>query len=162
MERKEIILRLWDSAYNIEGWYPPLELSIKDLSHEQALWKPEGRAAHSIWQLLNHITFYKARFLARLLEKPFKEPVKTNEESFEWGLGASHKEWQARLDQMANIQRDVRKHVSQLNDRDLDKPCPEESIGAQLLSLVTHDGYHTGQIMYVRKLQGSWPEERDS
>lgn len=162
MERKEIILHLWDNAYNVEGWYPPLELSLNGLSHEQALWKPEGTAAHSIWQLLNHLTYYKARFLARLLEKPFEEPVETNEQSFEWGLGTSHEEWQTRLDLLANTQRGIRNHISQLKDKDLDTPRPKEPIGAQLLSLIQHDGYHTGQIMYIRKLQGSWPEERES
>ena len=35
-----------------------------------------------------------------------------------------------------------------------------QSVGRWVNSLVLHDAYHTGQIMFIRKLQGSWPSRR--
>lgn len=32
--------------------------------------------------------------------------------------------------------------------------------GEEVMSLILHDAYHTGQIVLVRKLQGSWPGTR--
>ncbi|MGE7057310.1 DinB family protein, partial [Paenibacillus glucanolyticus] len=40
---------------------------------------------------------------------------------------------------------------------------PEEEITEspqRIASLITHDAYHTGQIIFLRKLQGSWPAKR--
>jgi uncharacterized damage-inducible protein DinB len=41
---------------------------------------------------------------------------------------------------------------------------PDEKLAlkAPLVSHIsTHNAYHTGQIVYVRKLQGSWNPEKD-
>lgn len=162
MQRKEIILHLWDTSYTIEGWYPPLDLSLRDLDYQQALWRPQGKSSHSIWQLVNHLTIYKVRFLARIQNRSFDETITTNEQTFEWGIGNSEEKWKARLLLLESTQRDIRSYIAGLEDSAFDKPCPKETIGEQLLSLIPHDSYHTGQIMYIRKLQGSWPEQRNS
>jgi hypothetical protein len=35
-----------------------------------------------------------------------------------------------------------------------------EPIGLTLTSIILHDAYHIGQIIQIRKLQGSWPANR--
>ena len=38
MQRKEILIHGWDFAYDVEGWYPPLKASLKDVDFKQAQW----------------------------------------------------------------------------------------------------------------------------
>lgn len=159
MNRKHIILHLWDSAYDIEGWHPPLKDALEDLHHAAALWRPQDDA-HNVWELLNHLICYKDRFLCRLERRAFDPAITDNDETFQRGMGSTEEEWQARMTHLSNVQRIIREKISALTEEDLDIPLPDAPIGGQILSLASHDSYHTGQIMYVRKLQRSWPNSR--
>lgn len=159
MNRKDIILHLWDTAYDIEGWYPPLKHALNELHHDAALWRAD-QAAHNIWELLNHLICYKDRFICRLDGKAFAPAITDNEETFQRGIGATEAAWQQRVVHLGSIQDRIRDRILRLSDAELDKPLPEEPLGGQLLSLISHDSYHTGQIMFIRKLQGSWPGKR--
>lgn len=159
MNRKEIILHLWDTAYDTEGWHPPLKDALQDLDHAAALWRPTAEA-HNIWELLNHLITYKDRLICRLEGRVFDPSITDNEETFQRGIGKTENEWQARVVHLAEIQGTIRQKVMALSEADLDKPLPDAPVGGQLLSLTSHDSYHTGQIMFLRKLQGTWPNTR--
>lgn len=160
MNRKEIILHLWDTTYDIEGWHPPLKDAVDGLDHRGALWRPH-KDAHNIWELLNHLICYKDRFLCRLEEKEFEPEITDNEQTFQRGIGSTEEEWQTRITHLAHIQSVIRNKVASIADPGLDQPLPDAPILNQLLSLASHDSYHTGQIMFLRKLQGSWPQQRE-
>jgi len=160
MNRKQIALHLWDTAYDVEGWHPPLKDALHSLSSEQALWRPDA-ASHNIWELLNHIICYKDRFLCRLEGRTFDPAITDNEQTFLRGLGSTEEEWQQRLSHLAKLQGAVRNRIADLSDADFDNPLPDAPVGAQVLSLASHDSYHTGQIMLIRKLQLSWPQTRE-
>lgn len=160
MNRKGIILHLWDSTYDVEGWHPPLKDALHDLHHAGALWRPHDEA-HNIWELLNHLICYKDRFLCRLEGKTFDPEITDNEKTFQRGIGTTEQEWQDRIFHLTQVQTAIRQLVSALMDADLDKPLPDAPIGGQLLSLASHDSYHTGQIILLRKLQRSWPDTRE-
>lgn len=160
MNRKDIVLHLWDTTYDVEGWHPPLKDALENLDHEGALWRPH-KDAHNIWELLNHLICYKDRFICRLEDKSFEPDITDNEQTFQRGIGTTEEEWQGRVSHLAHIQTVIRDKVSALSDTDLDKPLPDAPIGGQMLSLASHDSYHTGQIMFLRKLQGLWPQKRD-
>ena len=98
MNMKELPLQNWDYAMGQEDWYPPILPALKDVTVEQALWKPEGQAANSIWENVRHLLYYKRRLLARLKERRFlmKESAMTRRFSFmtqvrgmEYGPGAT-------------------------------------------------------------------------
>ncbi|EKN66925.1 hypothetical protein BABA_13592 [Neobacillus bataviensis LMG 21833] len=36
----------------------------------------------------------------------------------------------------------------------------QNSLERKLLDIMLHDAYHTGQIIQLRKIQGSWPSVR--
>ncbi|MEJ1240843.1 DinB family protein [Chryseolinea sp. T2] len=160
MNRKAIILHLWDTSYDVEGWHPPLKDALENMHAEGALWRPH-QDAHNVWELLNHLICYKDRFVSRLEGIVFEPAITDNEQTFQRGIGTTESEWQARLSHLAYIQAVIREKVLTFSDADLDKPLPEAPIGGQLLSLASHDSYHTGQIMFLRKLQGLWPQKRD-
>jgi uncharacterized damage-inducible protein DinB len=160
MNRKEIALHLWDTAYDVEGWHPPLKDALHNVSSEQALWRADT-AAHSIWELLNHIICYKDRFICRLEGRTFDPAITNNEQTFMRGLGSTQEEWRERVSHLAKVQGAIRSKIADLSDAEFDKPLPDVPVGTQVLSLASHDSYHTGQIMFIRKLQLSWPQTRD-
>lgn len=82
MNMKELLLQNWDYAMGQEDWYPPILPALKDVTVEQALWKPEGQAANSIWENVQHLLYYKQRLLARLEGTPLPNEGIGNDETF--------------------------------------------------------------------------------
>ena len=161
MQRKEILVHGWDFAYDVEGWYPPLKAALKDVDFEHALWKAEGKSSHTIAELVSHLLYYKKRFLFRLERKSWPSTINTNDDTFRTTEYSSSETWGAALKELDVLQKDIRTNLEKLKDNDLDSPLPDAPIGGQVLSLFMHDAYHTGQIVQLRKLYGSWPETRE-
>ena len=154
--RKAIILKCWATAYDHEGWYPPLKDALAGLSAEEALHKTSPRA-HSVRELVNHIIYYKDRFLHRQEGKEFTPEYNTNDETFTEVLKDHEGEsWDAQLKRLDAVHKGIGERIANLTESDLDKPAPVEPIGAQVLNLAFHDAYHTGQIVLLRKLDGRW------
>ncbi len=160
MDRKAIILHSWDATYDQEGWYPPLKMALEGIQAEQAAWKP-SKEIHSIWELVNHLFFYKNRFLHRLENRPFLSSIQTNHETFLLEGNATETAWNARVNELGETHRQIRQKLQQLADADLDTFLENAPIGGQAMSLILHDAYHTGQILFLRKLQHTWPEQRE-
>lgn len=150
MNRKDILLNGWTTAYDTEGWYPPLKDALSGLTDEQADWKPD-EGAHSIRELVAHLLFYKDRFLHRLEQRDWNASAETNDDTF-----AVSRSWNEQRMDMARVHGRIHEIITTLPDSSLDQALPEEATGAQVFSLIQHDAYHTGQIVFIRKLQGSW------
>jgi hypothetical protein len=45
---------------------PPISEALKNLTSAQACWQPEGKAANTIWENVNHLLTFKERLLSRL------------------------------------------------------------------------------------------------
>jgi uncharacterized damage-inducible protein DinB len=93
--------------------------------------------------------FWNENALARLRgEKPASPG--NNEETFN-DFDAAH--WDQIVQRLDRVMKDLEAVVEKM---------PEEKLAlkAPLISHIsTHNAYHTGQILYVRKLQGSWNPE---
>lgn len=161
MHRKDIFVRGWDYAYDIEDWYPPLNEALKDVDAEQALWKAPGNASHTISELVIHLLYYKKRFLFRLERKDWPSTISSNDDTFLASVWPEQVSWEQLVRDLASVHKQIREKLITLADGDLDSKLPENPIGRQLLSLIMHDAYHTGQIILIRKLYGSWPEVRN-
>jgi hypothetical protein len=48
-----------EHTYSQDDWYSPLNLVLKDLTFEQALWKPQNKEINSIWEITSHLLYYK-------------------------------------------------------------------------------------------------------
>lgn len=66
LKRIELILNLLDSTFDKESWYAPFRDAIAGLTAEQAAWKPSGEATKTIWENVNHLTYYKERLTVNL------------------------------------------------------------------------------------------------
>ena len=152
---KEVLLRSWDYAMDQEDWSPPLADALKGVTAEQARWKPQGEAGNSIWENVQHLTYYKERLLRRLKGLPKQPNLASNTDTFT--VTESREEaWAGAVEKLKSIHAELRGYLQALED----DGGPEDSPADELMSLAVHDAYHTGQIVLVRKLQGSWPRKR--
>jgi hypothetical protein len=160
MNKMELLLHEWDFCHDKEDWFPPLAQALEGVTAEQAKWRPEGEAANTIWETVRHLIFYKERLLNRLRgEEPQYPEGLTNDDTF-----ASTQEeegaWQETAAHLAKVHHSIREVLAGLKEDDFERANPKTPLGLQVTSLIMHDAYHTGQIVLVRKLQGSWPSSR--
>lgn len=153
MNRKDVLLRIWDIANQTESWYAPVQKALENVDAAQAVWKPEDLAEfNSIQEITHHLLYYKARFLSRLTHSDF-EHLADNEATFVAGLSMG---WKEVREELQKTNSEIMEYLLTLQDADLDRLQPKEAIGLQVMDLATHDAYHAGQIVLIRKLQGAW------
>ncbi|MGI8891555.1 MAG: DinB family protein [Chthoniobacterales bacterium] len=153
---RSLLLEELHSTHDKAEWFTPVNKAVAGLTAEQAKWVPKNakggldpKANHSVGMLANHLVFWNENALARLRGESPSAPG-SNDETFNDFDAAHWDEIVQRLDKvMLNLEAEVEK-------------MPEEKLAkaAQTIShICTHNAYHTGQILYVRKLQGSWNPE---
>jgi uncharacterized damage-inducible protein DinB len=160
MNKIDLLLREWDFCYDKEDWYPPLAHVLRGVTAAQASWRPAGEAANTIWENVNHLTFYKERFLKRLKGEESEYPQGIGNDDTFVAKQQDEKAWQESVARLEAVHREIREVLAGLKEEDFDRPIPKNTIGLWASSLVMHDAYHTGQIVLIRKLQGSWPSRR--
>ncbi|MFG0214006.1 DinB family protein [Brevibacillus porteri] len=161
MNRKDLLLHGWECTYDKEDWYPPLKEALSGVSAAEASWRPVGEAANTIWENVSHLLYYKERLLHRLLGTEFSGSAETNDDTFIPSGGPDDEDaWQATLLRTESVHRHIHEKLSLLTDEDLNQTATYTPIYQTVMSLVLHDAFHTGQIVQIRKLQGSWPARR--
>lgn len=161
MNRVEILLHEWECTYDKEDWYPPLKDALAGLTAAQASWRPQGEAANTIWENVSHLLYYKERLLHRLQSTEHAGSAETNDDTFAPSGGPEDEEaWQTAVQRMGDVHRRIHEHLVSLPNDAFDQIVPGKPVGLSVISLVLHDAFHTGQIVQIRKLQGSWPARR--
>jgi uncharacterized damage-inducible protein DinB len=153
MNRKDVLIQAWQIANEKESWFAPVRKALENVDVAQASWKPEGiEGFNSIQEITHHLLYYKSRFLSRLTGSEF-ESVTDNEATF---VTSSSRNWEEIRDTLFDTNTQILEYLLTLYDSDLDALKPKAAIGQQVLDLATHDTYHAGQIVLIRKLQGKW------
>jgi uncharacterized damage-inducible protein DinB len=151
---RTILLSQLHSTHDKAEWFVPINTAVAGLTPEQAKWiptnaagKPDPNAGHSVGMLTYHLLFWNLNALAKLKgEKPAPVPS-NNDETFNDYDAAS---WTRTVHDLDGVMTSLEQLVEQADDAALSKMAPAIS------HVSTHNAYHTGQILYVRKLQGSW------
>jgi uncharacterized damage-inducible protein DinB len=156
LKRVDLLLSLLDSTYDQESWYAPFREAIEGLTAEQATWKPSGKATKTIWENVNHLTYYKERLAANLEGREWTHPLDGDETFHLTHPSSDDQEWKKLVERSETAQRKLRQALSSISDKELD----QQSLEKKLLDIMLHDAYHTGQIIQLRKMQGSWPSQR--
>lgn len=153
--RIDLLLTEHDYGWNKESWFSPLADALENVTAAEAAWKPP-HAGNTIWQTVNHLNYYNERLLSQLTGAPGNPGVSTNEETFgEPGDPEDHTGWRETAERTHRIEENLREAIAKLNESDL-----EDSFIESLAAQIMHDVHHTGQIILIRKMQGSWPAER--
>jgi uncharacterized damage-inducible protein DinB len=153
---KKILLEQFNKCYDEDGWFVALRNTLNGLTAEQAAWKPNG-TENSIWETLEHLTFYNYAYTERFKGIDYKYPTDNNDETFV--SGSSDEEWQAAVERLDAVMKEWRELIAAASEEKFETPVSEtnQASWATLISNVNaHNAYHAGQILLIRKLQGSW------
>jgi uncharacterized damage-inducible protein DinB len=143
---RDVLLAELRSTHNSEEWFVPANIAVKGLTPEQAKWTG-GKGNHSVGQLAYHLVFWNQQSLSRLRgEKPAKFSG-NNDETFN---NFDSKTWNDTVQQLDQVLTDIEKWVEGADETKL------KEAAQTLTHISTHNAYHIGQIIYVRKEQGSW------
>ncbi len=147
---RSILLHELHSTHNQADWFVPISVAVDGLSAEQASWQPPS-GGHSAGQLTYHLLFWNRRNLERLKAESQEKFSGNNDETF---VKFDDKQWNDTVKQLDQVMTDLEKLVESADDKKL------SSIATTIANISTHNAYHVGQIVYVRKLQGSWNPDK--
>ncbi len=150
MSETERIADQLHRAYHGGAWHgPALRQLLGGLSAKQAVARPL-RGAHTIWELVLHITAWKRAVLRRMQGKALSlSPA----ENFPLMPKATTANWKRTLDGLRAAQNDLHRAISALPRSRLKKIVPGKRYSLYFLlhGLVQHDLYHAGQIALLKK-----------
>lgn len=162
-DRIGLLLQQKDHTWDKEDWFVPLAAALDGVGAAEAAWRPPG-GGNTIWQTVNHVNYYNERVLSRLTGSPSGPSAENNDTTFgDPGDPRDTAGWQAALERTRHVAEGLRQALSERTDADLDQPRAASNstpLGELLAAWVMHDAYHTGQIVLIRKQQGSWPARR--
>lgn len=155
MTTKELFLDQYSACYDVENWFVPLTRAIDGLTMEQATWN-DGDSSHSILQLVHHLIFWNERYLLRFKELPLTEMEKSEEDlTFEIDIT----NWDSTLQKLNEVFSGLRDAFRNASEEKLQSSPFKDSADpwySVIANINIHNAYHIGQIVYIRKLQGSW------
>lgn len=157
MTTKEILLEQFTACYDENGWFVALKNAIKNVTAEEAIWKPEN-ADNSIWETLSHLNFYNEAYLKRFKGIDYEYGVSSNDETFSSADNVSEEAWGAEVERFVSVMNEWRSLLESADESRLAQPVPKkESPWSSLIAHINaHNAYHGGQIVLLRKLQSSW------
>ncbi|AFL87388.1 hypothetical protein Terro_1067 [Terriglobus roseus DSM 18391] len=151
---RSILLEQLRSTHNKAEWFTPMNAAVAGMTPEQARWIPQNAAGkvdpennHSVGMLAAHLVFWNER---SLLEVKGEKPAAfggNNDETFN---NFDAKRWTDIVARLDRVMTGFEQWTEKATDAQL------QAAATRLAHVGTHNAYHTGQILYVRKLQGSW------
>jgi uncharacterized damage-inducible protein DinB len=141
---RSILLEQLKTTHTQEDWFVPANVAVQGLAAEQA---SDGKENHSIGQLTAHLVFWNRQNLAKFNGEPPEKYSGNNNETFET---FDAKNWTAIVRDLDEVMTAWEKAVEAADDAKL------ASWASTISHISTHNAYHIGQILYIRKQQGSW------
>ena len=147
---KAFLLEQLRSTHKTKGtWFVDTTTAVSGLTPEQASWR-DAKGNHSVGQLLYHLAFWN-RFTLESLKGDKKKFTGSNEETFDT---FDAKKWDEIQQQFDSVMTELESLVENADDVQLEK------MAKTILNIAAHNAYHTGEIVYVRKEQGSWDPKK--
>lgn len=147
---RSILLEQFRQTWVDQDWYVPVMKSLEGVSAKQARWKPAD-SSHSIGELAYHIWYWNKESLDKfngIKPAPFSG---NNNETF---TSFTEDTWAKTVQQLNDVMSAWATAIKTADDAKL------KSWYSIIAHINTHTAYHTGQIMYVRKLQGVWDSKK--
>ena len=156
LDQKDLLLYALDSTFDKESWYAPLKNAIEGITAEQANWRPTGEATKTIWENVNHLIYYKERLVANMEGRNWTQNLDGDETFNLTEQLNEEKAWKKVVERAENAHHSLRQLLTLISVEELNR----NSLDGKLMDILLHDTYHTGQIIQIRKMQGSWPSHR--
>ena len=158
---KEHLAEKFTACYDKNTWFVALNNTLEGVTANEALWKPE-RSDNSIWETVSHLNYYNFAYVERFKGIDYQYPADDNDATFTAGE-ATAEAWNAETARLDAILTEFRDLIANAEETKFDEPVSEtnKASWATLISNINaHNAYHAGQILLLRKLQGSWDRSK--
>ncbi|MGN7760586.1 DinB family protein [Paenibacillus sp. 22594] len=159
VQAKEVLSNQLLANANDPSWYVTFTESVQGLSEDEALWKAD-EDSNSIAELVQHLLYWNQTWQTRYREASVHAvpSVQSNNHTFELPQEISFEQLQTRLLEVLLDWQSLLTEA-QLAEDVLEFPGSQwwEIVG----NVTTHNAYHIGQIVFIRKLQKSWKRSRE-
>ena len=146
MTLKEVLLEQLRSTHNKAEWFVPANTAVAGLTPQQANWTDKS-GNHSVGQLAYHLWFWDKQSLISFQGGKPEKFDGNNDETFN---KFDEKSWAKTVADLDAVMTEWETAVAAADDAKI-------ALWASRIAHVgTHNAYHIGQIVYVRKLQGVW------
>jgi uncharacterized damage-inducible protein DinB len=150
MTLKAVLLEQLRSTHNKAEWFVPANTAVAGLTPAQASWTDKS-GNHSVGQLANHLVFWDRQSLAQFKGE---KPAKFNGNNDETFNNFDAKSWDETVKKLDQVMTEWEQAVESADDAKI-------ALWASRIAHVgTHNAYHIGQMVYVRKLQGVWDPDK--
>src|ERR1700733_2877284 len=146
MTLKAVLLEQLRSTHDKAEWFVPANTAVAGLTPAQASWTDKS-GNHSVGQLANHLVFWNREALAKFKGETAAKFDGNNDETFN---DFDAKSWDATVAQLDAVMTEWEKAVEAADDKKIAESA------STIAHIGTHNAYHIGQMVYVRKLQGVW------
>jgi len=143
---KGVLLEQLRTTHNAQDWFASGNTAIAGLTAEQARWT-DGKGNHSVGQLTYHLVFWNKR---GLLQFKGEKPAKFSGDNDETFNNFTAEQWADLVKQFDQVMTDWEKAVEAADDKKIAENA------STIAHVGAHNAYHIGQIVFVRKEQGSW------
>ncbi len=146
---KNYLLEQFSATFDKKQWCVSLRDAVQGLTDMQAKQRIISDE-HSIYDLVVHLIFWNDRYLHKLHGQKLPE-VMSNEESFRLDTDLHFDQLMVKADE-----------VFSRWEVEIDKglPADEKNDWVAIIGNISlHNAYHIGQIVLLRKVQGSWQKE---
>ena len=154
MSKIDVLIEQHTACYDADGWFVCLRTALHGVTAEQAGWKPAG-VDNSIHETVNHLIFWNERWLQRYRGELNKPEDVENKGTFK----SDEADWQRTLVKLWSLMDEWRDKLAVITDEKLTQFVNAEYQAPWTSPLAhqnIHNAYHIGQIVLLRKLQGSW------
>ncbi|NOT48726.1 MAG: DinB family protein [Acidobacteria bacterium] len=158
---KETLRQQFDRCYDENGWFVAVRNAVEGITAEQAAWRPDG-ADNSIWETLAHLNYYNNAYLVRFRDEDYEYKVASNDDTFAGSTEVSEDDWQDEIAKFDSVMDEWRGLLAAADESKFASPVrnkEDRNWGELLADINAHNAYHGGQILLLRKLQGSWNSE---
>ena len=156
MASDPVLKRVVQHALSGEGQHVAVTKALEGLDADTAGQRPAG-SPHSVFQLLQHMIYWQELYLRRLRGDDAAGPEHAEQgwPGAEWPVSGG--EWFATIERFRRGWTDATVIAER---EDLSEPLPRWGGRPRyegLLGLASHNSYHIGQVVVVRRMLGSWP-----
>jgi len=145
---RSILLEQLKTTHNVKDWFVPPTIAIAGLTAEQANWK-DNSDNHSIAQLTTHLIFWNKQILDKFNNI---KPDAFNGDNKETFSPVDENSWNATVQRLDSVLTALEVVVQTADEKKL------ASLYSTIAHIGTHNAYHTGQIIYIRKMKGWWDD----
>jgi hypothetical protein len=147
---KGVLLEQLRTTHNVKDWFAPADIAVQGLTAEQANWS-DGKGNHSVGQEVNHLVYWDNYELMKFKGETPPKFDGNNDATF---AKFDAKQWSALVKQMDDVMTGWEEAVQAADDKKV------AEWASTIAHIGAHNAYHIGQIVYIRKLQGSWDADK--